>query len=395
MTLSSFGARGPSLNQPDPSQPLVIGGHGDSIMDRFANAPVNWASSSWINLAAAISQGRLLLAYNGGIAGQTSAQVLARLGPDIIATQKKGVKVGAWVYSERINDQPSVPLVDTMNNYLEAARIMQMLGVRPLMVLTTPINSFDFRADNIALSAFLTSRGIPCFDPMTMTPLATSTGALNPIYDRGDGVHPNDAGLLTMAQAFVTWCDCQNRAQDFLPISASGGGNLIANSLFTGAATAGLPNDWADAGFGGATCTYSVTPTTAQGFYGNRFRMTKTDAGNTTKDIFKDVIASVTPTRLYSLAFVFSAAPGALTYKVVFTWKTSGNAAISTFSPVLDWTLPLTDAVLSYDAVAPATAAKLTCELLLTGTGTGWFEIGQLVGRDLTTLGGINVTAGP
>ena len=392
-----------------PSRGPIYGAYfGDSIMDPFSDAPANIGSGGWPNLLGAISRQKLVMAYNGGVPGQTSAQVLARVGPTLSALLTAKVPISRAFMGEWINDQAQgVPFTTTLANHLAFVHTCWNLGIEPVIVLATPTRTFDYRRQNAGAAGYFAALEVTTVD--VLPDLADDRGLLRVEFDRGDGTHQNDAGRMVTARKVLQVLGPFGPAHPYLASTDTDAANLVANGLFTGASTGGLPNDWADAGFGGATATYSVSPAPPQGqtgrpARGNRFRITKTNGApgsTTTKDIFKQIVtgANVVVGHRYAFACEFAGATqgafnpdGTLgtrsSYRLVLTWKNGSNAAIgSSLQPLCNWTPNVTDGVAYYETVAPAGAASLQCELVVDGQNPAWFEVGAMTVLDLTALG--------
>jgi hypothetical protein len=92
------------------------------------------------------------------------------------------------------------PAIQWQTQYSNLVTQLQMNGVIVKHTFQTPRNGIDLRP----LRDWITAR-YPSGDIIdTWTPFVTNAFSLKPIYDSGDGVHPNDAGHLLLGQTIRT-----------------------------------------------------------------------------------------------------------------------------------------------------------------------------------------------
>jgi lysophospholipase L1-like esterase len=92
------------------------------------------------------------------------------------------------------------PSSQWQTQYSNLVAQLQMNGIVVKHTFQTPRNSVDLRP----LKDWITSRYPPGDIIDTWTPFVTNAYSLRPIYDSGDGVHPNDAGHLLLGQIIRT-----------------------------------------------------------------------------------------------------------------------------------------------------------------------------------------------
>lgn len=205
--------------------------------------------------------------YDGGVAGERSDQILARV-PTAIAAGVKGMTLLAGV-----NDaEQSVSAATFMTNVRAIAALCRAAGV-PLVVGLVPPRASAVSAAkrtliavyNLALREWAPRAGVYLAD--THTPLAVATDdTLSATYDSGDGIHVNTAGHRLIATAFATAA-----ARAVVPSSgivlAKTPLSLGRNPLFQAdSAGPGLPTNWAEQPGGTGTApTYTrVVDTTGK-----------------------------------------------------------------------------------------------------------------------------------
>jgi uncharacterized repeat protein (TIGR01451 family) len=88
------------------------------------------------------------------------------------------------------------PAIQWQTNYSSLVTQLQAAGVKVMHCLHTPRNGNDLRPLNDWILAHFPAADI--ID--TWTPLVYGAYQLNPAYDAGDGLHPNDAGHLLIGQ---------------------------------------------------------------------------------------------------------------------------------------------------------------------------------------------------
>ena len=92
------------------------------------------------------------------------------------------------------------PASQWQTQYSNLVMQLQMNGVTVKHTFQTPRNGVDLRP----LRDWITAR-YPAGDIIdTWSPFVTNAFSLKPIYDSGDGVHPNDAGHLLLGQIIRT-----------------------------------------------------------------------------------------------------------------------------------------------------------------------------------------------
>ncbi|WP_312162079.1 GDSL-type esterase/lipase family protein [Phenylobacterium sp.] len=161
-----------------------------------------------------------------GISGQTSAQMLLRFMPDVVALRPKVVHILAGTNDVAGNTGPNRPEdfknnISAMADIADANRIAVVIGAIP------PADRFLWRGElkpaaqivelNAWLKAFAAARGYAFADYHAA--MATPAGAMAPAFSK-DFVHPNRAGYAVMRQVAEQALDEARRRG---PRRASGG----------------------------------------------------------------------------------------------------------------------------------------------------------------------------
>lgn len=372
-------AVGSSLKSPLLSQ---------AISSRPAGLPLRYATLgnsiyagvSGISVAdqAAYAAGDVVrLIKSGGIAGNTSAMMLERIGRDVPQDAE------VCTFMEGANDGLTGVTVQTHRQNMEA--IIQNLlgrGIVPVLDFTSPLTS------NVALAAsYLAAQqalvwkyGISGFDQWgAVMDSATGTWAAG---NSSDGVHPLFAPALIAKSAKAAWLRAGAPVQAWAPRSNVGGtanyclagGNCF---MLTDTNTDGVPDGWTKAG----TATASVT-TAPAGYRGSFARLTGTTASGNPY-LRKVVTSGWLPGDDLLISFAMESAAGNLTTGGSFlTVKVdgvelnilNGSVADITAQRMMFW-------------VKPTTLTQLEFYAKINGTGTGnYIGVGEFEIYNVTAL---------
>jgi lysophospholipase L1-like esterase len=244
---------------------------GDSLTQGSTNQGSYDMGMSYFGIACALSGQRIKERRNAGISGQRTDQILARVDADVIAYAPSR----CWVMAGTNDIIQSVALATAQGYYRQIVTKLIAARIEPVICLVPPNNNSTLRLPinrwNAWLVRYAESLGLDVID--FYTPLVKpSNGAYLDAY-YADGVHPNTAGVMKMAQVAVeamaprypaggaklyTLANWQYGAG-----SGSIDGNLIPNSLFL-EITSGMPDVWTTAG-GAGTTTIDSSDTTIKG----------------------------------------------------------------------------------------------------------------------------------
>lgn len=154
---------------------------------------------------------------NAGVAGDTAAALLARI-DDVITGPPSPQLLVVMIGTNDVDDLP----VSDYETYISGIRNEAILNGVDLVFCTIPARN-DYKDGvttfNVWLRQWCHRRDIPCVDVYAAT-VDPATGGLLAAYDSGDGVHPNDAGHLAIANAVAT----ELKLQLDLPTQQNGGG---------------------------------------------------------------------------------------------------------------------------------------------------------------------------
>jgi lysophospholipase L1-like esterase len=172
-----------TINHRKPARFIVVGA---SISDGYD-------ASSYAHTYASIVQSNFTQAVCNDSSSYNSTSNSVAVLPEILAHQP-----GTAVLMIGGNDLLfGYPASQWQSQYSNLVSQLQANGVKVKHCLNTPRTTIDLRP----LNNWITNT-FPANDIIdTWTPLLQGAYSLNPIYDPGDGVHPNDAGHLVIGTA--------------------------------------------------------------------------------------------------------------------------------------------------------------------------------------------------
>lgn len=231
---------------------------GDSISTSgLLSAGGGGYGASWPQLACALTNQRLNYFGNGGVAGETSAQILARV-PAIIALKPGIVSVAGGA-----NDlAAAVPYATWTANMTAIATQLRAAGIRVALQTILPRGTTTYLTNTIKWNAwtrrFAQDYGYDLLDffALTVNPL---TGIYKSGYD-GDGVHPSPTAHLAIANYVAT----ELITKRFVPLQATidtlDTSNLLAHPLL--AVGTPTPTGWVTSGSSSADWTEGLVTDT-------------------------------------------------------------------------------------------------------------------------------------
>ncbi|MDL5159386.1 SGNH/GDSL hydrolase family protein [Actinomycetospora termitidis] len=193
---------------------------------------------------------------NGGVAGQRSDQMLARIDA-LLGSDVKGMTLLAGT-----NDaQQGVSTATFMSNVAAIAARCRRAGV-PLVVGTVPPRGAAASsaihqavvAYNLALRAWAPGAGVQLAE-VNAALVDPTSGAMLAAYDSGDNTHPNTAGHRVIAEAFAAAVRRVMTPQSPLVVAKTSV-SLVTNPLFPGNRTSWFEQP----GGTGTAPTYSTVP---------------------------------------------------------------------------------------------------------------------------------------
>lgn len=387
---------------------------GDSISNNLSNLtdptqPV--IGEGWMPMACLLSGQRIAYARNSGVTNNTVQDMAARLQADVIAYNPNRCIILAGTNNTNLIGPTDPTITQSMVVY-EQSIIQPLLaaGIEPI-ICTIPPRSGSRTADpatykktaqwNVFLRTMANRYRLLIVD--TYAALADPTTGDYKAGLSGDGVHPNKAGMLVLAQTVVAAVLPSSPAKGVpLELDRYSAINLAPNPLFLeGLGGTGniLPTGWS-----GSTTGVTVTltdPVANDGLEaGKWFNIVKTDAA-TTKNInfirsFATLATAGNPVAtgdLVSWAFRYSLSgssgvlPTPLTYlTVALRYTNSGGTNVKIITPMSQFE-ENSSGVLYWEAPVPATAANIRLDLSFSAASVQTLAIGQVTMLNLTALG--------
>lgn len=227
---------------------------------------------------------RFQLLRNAGIAGNTTAQMLARLSTDVLAYSPDVVLMLGGT-NDILSGMTNAAIATTMGNLENMVRQMLKAGVLPIIV-TPPTKDgapTETRKIQWFYYALAQAYGLPLLDLYRLT-VNPATGNFIAGYS-GDGTHPLpaavDAIALVASQllANLQSAVCQPYMAAYSETSTNNFANLIRNGSFAQSTVPPTPDGWTVNTTNATQTIPGVTPTYAAPWTGNAFTYNKTVSG--------------------------------------------------------------------------------------------------------------------
>lgn len=243
--------------RPSGNRVIAIGDSitkGDRTSDNAGGPPSTNTGYDPLWWAQFLSDQAILYFRNAGVGGDTSAGVLARLHPDVIAYSP-----AVAVVSVGTNDiASSVSLASYASNISEIVQELRRVGIIPVLGTIPPRNDTTSAEDtlnklteqyNFWLRMFASRAGISLVDYHKVLVNPVTGGFVKDNF--ADGVHPNSVGAIKMGQALSDVLKPILRAPGYGLLASNleaSTNNLLLNGLFTDDANAdGLADNWTNA----------------------------------------------------------------------------------------------------------------------------------------------------
>lgn len=227
---------------------------------------------------------RFQIIRNAGISGNTTAQMLARLGSDVLAYAPDVVLLLGGT-NDLSAGMSNAAIAATMSNLESMVRQMLQAGCLPV-IMTIPVQS-TFSAESRKIQPFYyalaQAYGLPLIDLYRLT-VDPSTGQYLAGYS-GDGTHPNPTGITAISAVVsslltsLSGAFCGPYLAAYSETSGGNFANLIRNGNFARAASAPTPDGWTVNATGATQTLVAATPGAAAPYNGNTFTYQKTGTG--------------------------------------------------------------------------------------------------------------------
>lgn len=167
---------------------------GDSITEQDADPKADVLGTGWFADVIDLDP-KLEYLWNAGIGGNTTAQMLARLGPDVLDRHPQVVFILGGT-----NDYPRVTTRVTVSHLRQIVAAVRGAGARPVLFSVPPRSAAPAAVItlNAAIKTMARAQSVPYID--THDAVSSATGAYRAGYSP-DGIHPTPAAALAMAKA--------------------------------------------------------------------------------------------------------------------------------------------------------------------------------------------------
>lgn len=351
---------------------------GDSTYQPTLVGPAESRNSAALYAMFASARGSWDLVQNAGVAGNTSALVLARLGSEVLI---HGLDI-CVIFSLTWSDiSGGVTLATSVANVTSMIEQCLAAGCLPVLCTPTPDSATGTSAPrkNAAEQRrrafmYLGDRyNIPVVDLWPVLGDVT-TGCLAAAYDAGS-VHPNPAGYKAAGEAVGAVLDriCVGSAAAGVAYAGDADDKLSGYGFFAVDTNAdGVGNGWTGSGDENATPSIYTDGTIG--------KMQRCTTNGTTEGYYFTAEITLTASHVYEIGARISKA--GTSQGQISVNATSGNRRVTIAGTDPDITLGRVG--IRWGNGASDTAATV---YLYVGAGTGTVDFGRLTIRDLTALG--------
>jgi len=185
-------ARGWSLDTIAIGDSICVGGG-------TSNNGLQQFGSSYVNVLCWTSGGRLRLIRNAGIAGQTSAQILARIDSDVIAYSPEVCILNAGTNDIAAGVSTNADYAAVMNNIESMVRRLLRAGILPIVAVPPPFTAHETETRKLRVLIYLLAEyySIPLID-IYLVCVDAATGGWESGYNSDDR-HPNPVAVTAIA----------------------------------------------------------------------------------------------------------------------------------------------------------------------------------------------------
>jgi lysophospholipase L1-like esterase len=366
------------------SGPRLVALGDSTIAADSSNAP-SWGGRDFVAMALILSGGAFRYVRNAGIAGNKSADMLARFSTDVTPYAPDVVLLVAG-----INDAVTgtVTLATYAANMRAIVANIRAIGavawignVAPNLNTGGTLQKID--TYNAWLREFTAAENIPLLDlntPLTDPATGQYLGSPGPGGMTLDGTHQDVHGALAVGQALATLATANLPSwSPHLPTyNTTDLRSQVANGLFL-ASSAGLGTSWLQTG---GTASIITGDTTIKG---NWQRLTDLVSG--TINIRQNI--TLAPTVIGDTLRISGRCKHVMgtsvsAIQMFFTCSGSGITNYIMLSQTQDFA-----GVFEFDVVVPAGTSSLQFQMarVVTTAGTGYSQIAQIAVRNLTQLG--------
>ena len=367
---------------------------GDSITQGssiFASGAWQFASQ-YCETGIYLAGPRFQLLRNAGIAGNTTTQMLARIGTDVLAYAPDVVLMLGGT-NDIQSGMTNAQIATCMGNLESMVRLMLQAGILPVIV--TPPAKSTLQAESRKLQPFYyalaQAYGLPLIDLFRLT-VDPVTGNYLAGYS-GDGTHPNPTAIAAIAPVVAATLTnlsasfCAPYTAAFSETSTGNPANLLRNGNFANVTTPPAPDSWSINATGATQTVVAATPSASAPWNGNTFNYQKTGTGTVyalSGSGFTTGFAAGDTIQFSGRINVSGVSAGSLQgFTLSLDMSPGGN-----FRPMVNWG-QVGDFVFCNQLVVPAGTTGLTPTLYLNGNDLATYKVNNLTAINLTQLNAI------
>ncbi|MEC0110423.1 GDSL-type esterase/lipase family protein [Paenibacillus taichungensis] len=352
---------------------------GDSLFGLgFDAASSGIGASVWPHQFMMMSGGRIKFAYNAGVSGERTDQILARFQTAVIDRKPSFVFICGGT-----NDYiQGYAVADTLNNIEKMVKMGLESRITPVLSTVPPKQDGDhlkIQQHNAGLRKLSQKYGLHLIDIYTIL-VDPATGDIRTQY-KSDDRHYNIAGAKAIGQIVANEFLPKLPAYVLdLPGMNNGPRNLLKNSLFVTAGTGGLAGSWSLNGTA-VDVTSSLVAATDP-IRGNWLVMDKTAATASagSKNYYQQITTGFKPGDRILFMGRFKSEIEASTSKLTVQLQWTGASGF--IRPLNAWATD-NDGVFNIEATVPAGTTSLTVTMAL-NDGLGKVSFAQLAVYNLT-----------
>ena len=353
-------------------------GHKAMVLgDSFAANGASWAiPANWFAQATIQSRSAIRFLGNAGIAGDTLANMLARLNTDVIAKGPDKVFIGAGSTDIAAGTLPATVAAATGSIVaaLKAANILPILcSIPPVSGYVTATANYNLQLQSIAAQ-----QGVP-FADLSSAITDPTTGLIFAAYGTDISNLSGVANRIMAAVATTAAASIFDTTYPWIPASDKDGVNLIVDPMFQKS-----PSGWTTVTVSGSTAlSYSINSDFT--ITGKAATLSKSDTGSVNALKGTAITSGFAPGD--RIAFVGRIKTSSVEYSgLSFDVGLQFTPGINLFYPMYHWQADIRDGQWYAETVVPAGVTSITPFFQL-NQGAGTVITGQIGLINLTALG--------
>ena len=353
-------------------------GHRSMVLgDSFAGAGASWAvPGNWFAQATVQSRSVIRYAGNAGIAGDTVANMFARLGADVIAKHPDKLFIAAGSADIAAGTLPSA-IVATLTSIIGALKAANIL---PILCTIPPVPSFLGTTSqyNLQLQKLADAQGLLFID-LAGSIVDPSTGLMKAVFGTDISSLIGQGNRFLASQVTSGTTALFDQTYPWVPLSDNDGINLIVDALFQR-----NPSRWTNSTVSGSVAM-GVSVGSDYTIKGNVAALVKSDRASV--NAYRGVAITTGFQPGDRIAFTGRIKTGSVEFGgLTFDAGLQFSPGINVFYPMFHWSADIQDGQWYAETVVPDGVTSITPFFQL-NQGTGTVVIGQVGLINLTALG--------